>query len=74
MPRRCHAERVSLLDSVGLERVGTGRWAVEASGATLRAYGEITREDVVRLLTRPGAAALLGPTAGLDLTLGLYPA
>lgn len=52
------------------------RLAVESSRCTpteirLSAHGSITRDEMVRLLTRPGAAALLGPSADLDLTITL---
>ncbi|WP_214402328.1 YceI family protein [Pseudonocardia lacus] len=43
------------------------------SGALLHARGEITRDEVVRLLARPGAGVLLGPVARLDLALALRP-
>jgi polyisoprenoid-binding protein YceI len=42
--------------------------------ALVRARGEITRDVVLALLAHPGAGALLGPTARLDLALALRPA
>lgn len=44
-----------------------------ASGTHIRLHvrGVITRDDIGHLLARPGAARLIGPTAGLDLRVEL---
>ena len=45
--------------------------ATRAGRLRLHASGRITRDDIAALLSRPGAAALIGPTAELDLRVEL---
>lgn len=45
----------------------------DGDGLALRATGRVTRDEVLRLVARPGAGVLLGPEARLDLTLAVRP-
>ena len=54
-------------------RLAVGDPETTPEGVMLHGRGELSRDDVVRLVARSGAAVLMGPTATLDLTLALRP-